>query len=338
MLVIGNQTVRDVLDDREPDILDAVRRAYVTHAAHDTSLPHSVFLRFPDVPQNRIIGLPAYLGGTSPVAGMKWISSFPGNIAAGLERASAAIVLNSLSTGHPQALIEASVISARRTAASAALAVGALTDAAAHTGVSLVGSGVINGEVLRFLRVVAPGLRSVRLFDLDRARAAAFARTHAADLEVTYAESLDEALAAHPLVSFATTAAVPHTGLAACRPGTLVLHLSLRDVTPESLLDAVNVVDDPDHVCRADTSPHLAEQLVGHRDFITTSIGEVLAAAGRYEPDRERVTVFSPFGLGVLDLALAELVHNTAVRDGLGVRMNDFLPVPARETAARPAG
>ncbi|MCX5202692.1 2,3-diaminopropionate biosynthesis protein SbnB [Streptomyces sp. NBC_00237] len=333
MLVIGNKTVRDVLDGREPDVLGAVRRAYVAHAQQDTSLPHSVFLRFPDAPQNRIIGLPAYLGGTSPVAGMKWISSFPGNIAAGLERASAAIILNSLDTGHPQALIEASVISARRTAASAALAVDALTEAAAHTGVSLVGSGVINGEVLRFLRVVAPGLRSVCLFDLDRARATAFAQTHAADLDVTYAGSLDEALAAHPLVSFATTAAVPHTGLTACRPGTLVLHLSLRDLTPESLLDAVNVVDDPDHVCRAATSPHLAEQLTGDRDFIATSIGEVLAADGRHEPDKERVTVFSPFGLGILDLALAELVHETALREDLGVRLSDFLPVPEQESA-----
>ncbi|MGW5066100.1 2,3-diaminopropionate biosynthesis protein SbnB, partial [Streptomyces cyaneofuscatus] len=104
MLTIGNADVRRLLDDREREVLDAVREAYLLHAAEDTSLPHSVFLRFPDDPGNRIIGLPAYLGGAEPLAGMKWIASFPGNVAEGLERASAAIIVNSMRTGRPVAL------------------------------------------------------------------------------------------------------------------------------------------------------------------------------------------------------------------------------------------
>ncbi|MCD9904107.1 hypothetical protein LUR56_36880 [Streptomyces sp. MT29] len=98
MLTIGNGDVRRLLDDREREVLNAVREAYLLHAAEDTSLPHSVFLRFPDDPGNRIIGLPAYLGGAEPLAGMKWIASFPGNVAEGLERASAAIIVNSMRT------------------------------------------------------------------------------------------------------------------------------------------------------------------------------------------------------------------------------------------------
>lgn len=326
MLVIGNKAVKNALDGREDEVLAAVRQAYLAHAADDTSLPHSVFLRFPDAPKNRIIGLPAYLGGEHQVAGMKWISSFPDNVGAGLERASAALILNSLATGHPEALIEASTISARRTAASAALAASVLPGVEPEQGVTLVGCGVINAEVLRFLRVVAPELRSVCLFDLDRARATAFAEAHAPDLEVSYADSIEQALAANGLICFATTAAVPHVGLAHCRPGSLVLHLSLRDLDPRALLESVNVVDDADHVCRAETSLHLAEQLVGHREFIAAPLGEILAT-GRPRPrDPQRVTVFSPFGLGILDLALAHLVREVAQADGTAVRLADFLP------------
>jgi len=44
-----------------------------------------------------------------------------------------------------------------------------------------------------------------------------------------------------------------------------VLHLSLRDIRPDALLEGVNVVDDADHVCREATSVDLAARLA---DFV----------------------------------------------------------------------
>ncbi|MEU2065009.1 2,3-diaminopropionate biosynthesis protein SbnB [Streptomyces sp. NPDC013455] len=331
MLILGSGEVHQVLDGAEAEVLAAVRRAYLLHDRGRTALPHSVFLRFPEDPRNRIIGLPAYLGEDAPVAGIKWIASFPGNTASGLERASAAMILNSMATGQPETLLEGSVISARRTAASAALAASALGSSVPETGVSLIGCGVIGFEILAYLRAVLPGLATVTLFDLDRSRADAFAARCQArwpGLRTEVAGNAEGALAAHRLVCLATTAAAPHLTTDACRPGTLVLHVSLRDLTPESILSAVNVVDDADHVCRESTSLHLAEQLSGSRDFITTSIGSVLNAAEPFRRPGDRVTVFSPFGLGTLDLALADLVRRRAEPLGLGTWVPDFLPAP----------
>lgn len=332
MIVIRHADVESILNGREADNVRTVAEAYRLHAAGQTAVPHSVFLRFPGHDRDRIIGLPAYRGGDRPVAGMKWISSFPANIESGLRRASAAILLNSLATGHPEALVEGSVISAMRTAASAALAAELLTRDARPTGVALIGCGVINQEILRHLRAVLPELTEVTLFDQARPRAEEFAGLLTADapgLRVAYADTLDEALGAHPLISFATTAGVPHTGLDAVRPGSLVLHVSLRDLHPEALLGAHNIVDDADHVCRERTSPHLAEQLTGNRDFIDASIGELLNGDREFVRVPGRTTVFSPFGLGVLDMALAAAVHDEAAAKGLGVRVDGFLPPPA---------
>ena len=295
-----------------------------------SAVPHSVFLRFPGGSPNRVIALPAYLDGEDAVAGVKWIASFPGNPARGLERASAVIILNSLTTGYPEAVIEASVISAKRTAASAVLAARVL--AGAPEGLTLIGCGVINSQVLRFAIAVLPSITRVTLFDQDPGRAAALAQRAAGwrcDVAVAVAADRDTALAAHEVISIATTAARPHMDLNACRAGSTVLHISLRDLTPETILASRNVVDDADHVCREQTSVHLAEQLAGDRAFIDASLGGLLTGREELRRDPAATVIFSPFGLGILDVSVARLVCAWAASRGTGVRVPDFIPVPA---------
>ncbi|WP_406394287.1 2,3-diaminopropionate biosynthesis protein SbnB [Streptomyces sp. NBC_00887] len=331
MLIIKHGEVAGLLAGREKEVIDLVAEAYKRHDEGRTVLPHSVFLRFPDRPRDRIIGLPGYLGGDTEVAGMKWISSFPGNVAAGLQRASAAVLLNSLETGHPEALIEGSLISAMRTAASAALGARMLLGGRRPSGITLIGTGVINREVLRFLAAELPGLDSLAVHDTDMERAKRFTADHARLLpgaKIRHCATLDEALGAHDLVSFATTSASPYTGLDACPPGTVVLHISLRDLTVPAVLGAHNIVDDPDHVCREQTSPHLAEQHTGGRDFVDASIGALLRGTARLEPEVGKPLVYSPFGLGVLDLALAGFVRDEARKGGIGTRIDGFVPAP----------
>ena len=120
--VIGGAQVQQVLHGREHQIAELIEAAYRLHSAGDSVNPPSYFLRFPDRPSSRIIALPALIGGQYRVDGRKWISSFPGNVAAGIPRASAVLILNDHDTGYPFACLEGSIISATRTAALAASA------------------------------------------------------------------------------------------------------------------------------------------------------------------------------------------------------------------------
>ena len=110
--VVPGAQVQQALRGREKQVVELVEATYLVHAAGDTVNPPSYFLRFPDRPSARIIALPASIGGDARVHGVKWISSFPDNVAAGIPRASAVLVLNDHATGYPFACLEASVVSA----------------------------------------------------------------------------------------------------------------------------------------------------------------------------------------------------------------------------------
>lgn len=332
ILILKGREVQELLAGREAEMMEAVRRAYVAHGAGHSSLPHSVFLRFPGESRNRIIALPAYLGGEFGVAGVKWVSSFPANVERGIDRASAVVILNSTETGQPEAIVEGSVISAKRTAASAALAARSLRAGRPTERAGVLGCGLINFEVVRFLLSALPGIGGLDVFDLDARRAATFKEKCEAAFGLTDVRIVGDAralLGDSQLISMATTAVEPHISeLSACRPGAAILHVSLRDLTPEAILGCDNVVDDVDHVCRAQTSVHLAEQLTGGRDFIRCTLADILRGAAAPTAGDERPTVFSPFGIGVLDLAIGKLVLDLSAERGPGMRLEDFFPEP----------
>ncbi|MEN3584000.1 2,3-diaminopropionate biosynthesis protein SbnB [Streptomyces sp. ZYX-F-203] len=335
MRILNRDDVEAALKGRESAVLEAVRTAYLLHGEGRSRVPFSGFLRPPEPTGSRVISLPAYLGGPEPVMGLKWISSFPGNVDRGLQRASSVQVLNDLATGYPVALLEASRISASRTAASAALAGAALLGEREARTAALVGCGTINQRVMTFLAVTHPDLETVLLQDVVPERAEVLAaqlrRTHPG---ISFRTGDVSAALRAATVSVATTDSTYWLDPAAHpdRPeGQVILHLSLRDLAAESVLASHNVVDDIDHAVREQTSLHRAEQLCGSRDFVRTEIASVLE--GAVTPPTGGTIVFSPFGLGVLDLAVARSVLDHAVREGLGVEVDGFAPGPHRVTS-----
>lgn len=323
--VTGGVAAREIIAGSRPQIVETVRAAYLTHEAGATVNPDSYFLRFPDKPDSRIIALPAQLGGERSTVGIKWISSFPGNITRGVPRASAVLVLNDAETGYPYALLEASQISAARTAASAVLAAEVLGGKRLAERLVVVGAGIIARNVLEFLADQDWTIGSVAVHDREPRYAAALAEHVTAEL------GYPATTVAHPtadlrpsdVVLLTTTAAEPHiVDPATFAPGQLVLNISLRDLGPELVVGAANVLDDMEHCLKAGTSPHLAEQRYGHRDFITGTLAQVIN--GTVEVPTDRPVIFSPFGLGVLDLAVGDLVHRAAGAAGRSLDVPDF--------------
>ena len=317
--VVSGAQVQQALQGRERQIVGLVEQTYRLHGAGASVNPPSYFLRFPDRPTSRIIALPASLGGPSPVDGLKWISSFPGNVARGVPRASAVLILNDHETGYPFACMESSIISATRTAASAALAADRLSRGRTRPRrIGFFGVGLIARYVHTFLVGTGWEFDEVGVHDLSADSVTGFrAYLERADTGARIAvhDTAETLVRSSDLLVFATVAATPHVhDVAWFDHGPLVLHVSLRDLAPEVLLAATNVVDDVEHCLKADTSPHLVEQRTGGRDFLAGTLDDVLT--GRVSMPRDGTVIFSPFGLGVLDLAVGEFVYDEMVRAG----------------------
>ena len=327
--VVPGAQVQQALRGREKQVVELVEATYRLHGAGDSVNPPSYFLRFPDRPSARIIALPASVGGDVRVDGIKWISSFPDNVAAGIPRASAVLVLNDHDTGYPFACMEASVISATRTAASAAAAADWLSrgrSGGRPTRVGFIGTGLIARYVHTYLAGTGWSFDEVGVHDLSADSAAGFRgylEQSGTSGRLTVHPTAEELIRSSDLVVFATIAAEPYIGdVSWFDHAPLVLHVSLRDLAPEVLLASTNVVDDVEHCLKANTSPHLVEQLTGNRDFLLGTLADVMA--GRVTVPEDRPVVFSPFGLGVLDLAVGKAVYDEIVAAGELNVVEDF--------------
>jgi ornithine cyclodeaminase/alanine dehydrogenase-like protein (mu-crystallin family) len=149
------------------EAIERVRDAFVRHASGEWEMPAKVYLQSP--PNGDFRAMPARGSG---LAILKWVTSFPGNPAAGLPVVQGVICVSSSEDGRPLALVDARAVTALRTGAVAAVAAQELAreDAAS---VGIIGCGLHGAWAGRCLAAAeyAPGV----CFDPDPDRAGALA-------------------------------------------------------------------------------------------------------------------------------------------------------------------
>jgi ornithine cyclodeaminase/alanine dehydrogenase-like protein (mu-crystallin family) len=295
-----------------------VEATYRLHGAGDSVNPPSFFLRFPDRPSSRIIALPASLGGPLRVDGLKWISSFPGNTGSGLPRASAVLILNDPDTGYPYACLESSVISATRTASSAALAADRLSQHRTRPlRVGFVGTGLIARYIHTHLRATGWEFEETGVYDLSADSAEGF-RAIWSGRGRRGASRCTTRPKACPLQRPAGLR--DGRRLAACARSGVVRPPSAgpaRVVAGPRSRDPAGVGQLRGRRGALSEGRHLAASgrtATGGREFIDGTLDDVLT--GRVSVPTDRTVVFSPFGLGVLDLAVGRFVHDEVARRG----------------------
>jgi N-[(2S)-2-amino-2-carboxyethyl]-L-glutamate dehydrogenase len=189
----------------------------------------------------------------------------------------------------------------------------------------VIGTGLIARATFDWLLFRSWKFQKVSLYDLDTNEAARFSSWLRSehDVRAEIKERVEDAVSGASLVLFTTTAPEPHIAdeeLLEHSP--TILHLSLRDIGVKLVLASQNIVDDVDHCLKARTSLHLAEMATGNRNFVSGTLVDVMEK--RVKMDRDRARIFSPFGLGVLDIALGNLVFEAALSSKAALPIPDF--------------
>ena len=306
--------------------VDAVRHALTLHAQGEIVQPLKPYLRWGGEGghiADRIIAMPAYLGGETPVAGLKWIGSKHDNPSRrNLPRASALTLLNDAETHYPLAIMEGSLMSGMRTAAVTAIAASYLARSDVRH-VTCIGCGFIAQMHLRTLVEQFPSITTVHLFDLDPAAAERLRSelsTRFPEVEYRIAATAELAVRAGDIVITCTVTDRPYLRFDWLQPGTFLSNISLMDVHKEVFLKVDKVVvDDWDQCNREKKVVHqLVQEGLFSRAQLHAELGEIVIGRrpGRESPDE--IILLNPMGMAIEDVACAQAIYRQALAAGAG--------------------
>ncbi|NQU09689.1 ornithine cyclodeaminase family protein, partial [bacterium] len=259
------------------------------------------------------------------VAGLKWVSGYPPNVAKGLPYITGLLVLNDAETGIPIAVMDCAWITAMRTGASVGVAAKYL--ARRDTRVAgVIGCGVQARTSLMALVEALPALRAVQCHDLYPAATERFITDMSArfgQLEfracptpAAMIDGADVVVSAIPIV----TQPQPPLVAGQLRAGGLAVSLDYDSAWTSAAMRECDKFCSDDVAQLLGTKAH-GVYFAGIPDTIYADLGELAAGAkpGR-ENDRERVFAMN-MGIAVDDLVTARLVYQRARANGVGAQL-----------------
>lgn len=304
------------------DAIAVMRQALTMLAQGDAILPLRSMLALPG--GTSALGLmPSYLGGLG-IVGVKAITAFPSNLGSGYDTHQGVVLIFDTERGLLRAIVDATSITAIRTAAVSAVATDLLARPDAGD-LAIIGAGTQAHTHLRAMHSVRR-LRRVRVYSLPARTARDFAARESAlyDLPIEFAATAEAAVAEADLICTATTAAEPVLAGAWLAPGT---HINaVGAYTPSTReLDTAAVVRSRLYVDRREAALSEAgdflipksEGAVGD-EHIVAEIGEVLLGKAPARGSADEVTLFKALGIAIEDLAAANYVYEKARQRGLG--------------------
>ena len=315
-LVLTQADVRSLAE--MASAITAIEDAFEAHGRNETQMPSKVYLDLPEF-DGDFRAMPAYFGNS---AGVKWVNAHPCNPERhGLPSVLGMYILSDPASALPLAVMDATLLTAIRTGAAAAVASKYLARPDSRS-VGFVGSGVQARTLLAALQVVFEDLAIVAT-DVSAAAAEEFA----AESGGTVGDLA--AAAACDIVCTATPVREPIVRREWIKSGCHINAMGAdahgkQELAPQILLDAKVVIDDWDQACGSGEVNVPLGTGAMTRDHIHAALGEIVAGLKPGRESADEITVFDSTGLAVQDVALARLIFELARKNDVGLEV-DFI-------------
>jgi ornithine cyclodeaminase len=322
MLYLNETNLNEIGIDWEKTV-DVIENTVKCLDEGDFAQPIKPYLRYRDL-KNRIIAMPAFVGGNINISGIKWIASFPENINKGIPRAHSVVILNNADTGQPVAVINTALLSIIRTASVSGLLMKYYDKARnlKEFNLGIIGWGPIGKKHFNlFMNLYGDRIAKVFLYDIRPI-------VNLEDIDQQYRDKVfvvNNWQQAYDDADVFITCTVSSERYINKKPkdGSLQLNVSLRDYTTE-FFDYVKdtiVVDDWEEVCRENTDIELMYKEKGLEKDAVKSINDVVCRNYLGEIDNAQAIMFNPMGMGVFDMAIGEYYLEQAQGKRVGTEL-----------------
>jgi ornithine cyclodeaminase len=324
---------------RDVDTVAAVREALRAHGTGRAILPAEACLRWvaPSGAPARSLSMPGYVGGKINHPGAKIINANATNPDRGIPRASGVTLIFDSETARVVCIMDATYISAMRTASVTVLAAELLGGRPLRRA-AVLGAGELGAAHVELLKERLGDLETIDVFDIVHERAVALCSDRARSatdrmVRLRPADSARDAIETAQLVVTTTTTTEGYIRHQWLRPGALVVNVSLDDVCAEAVLAVDHLIVDDWQLIRQDDRRLLGRlyrenRLVGPGEVpasgaraVDASLGDVVC--GRYNRPRspDHTVIVNPFGMAIEDILIADRVYDVARRRRIGVEL-----------------
>ena len=320
-LILGHSDVKQLLNVK--DCITVMEEMFRTLAAGNVLLPLRQVVFQPEV-NGALASMPSYLG--QPKAfGAKIITYFMKNTNTRFDSHQGAILLFETENGRLLGIMDASSITAIRTAAVSGLATRLLANEDAQT-LAILGSGTEAATHLAAMMAVRK-ITNVLVWSRNIEHALKFIRQHGnshPEIKMKISESVRGAVSNADIVCTVTSATEPILAGDWIKQGTHINAVGSSTPTAREL-DTSAVIKSRFFVDRRESTLREAgdfliprkEGLIGD-SHILGEIGDILTGrvAGRIR--KEDVTLFMSLGIATEDVAVAQSLYTKAVSQGSG--------------------
>jgi ornithine cyclodeaminase len=287
---------------------------------NDFVQPIKPYLRYGNQ-KNRIIAMPAFVGGKFNISGIKWIASFPDNINKEIPRAHSVVILNNADTGEPVSIINTPLLSIIRTASVSGLIMKYYNEARKldKFNLGIIGWGPIGKHHFKlFTELYGDKIEKIYLYDKRP-----IIKKNEIDFKdkgrIIITDNWEEAYKDSDVFITCTVSDDRYINLKP-KEGSLQLNISLRDYKIDVfdfVKDAI-IVDDWDEVCRENTDIEFMHKEVGLSKEEVKTINDVVCHNYIENIKRKQCVMFNPMGMGVFDIAIGNYYFLNAKSNNIG--------------------
>jgi alanine dehydrogenase len=325
VLLLSEQEATELLSIEE--VMVAVENVFREKALGYAQMPPKVYLDFAKY-NGDVRAMPAYLERLD-VASVKIVNSHPDNPRKfGLPTVSATVVLLDPRNGALLALMAGNSITAMRTAAAGGIAAKYLANKDSATA-GFVGAGVQAKAQLQALLLVFPDLEEIRVCDIARKAAEAFASEakNRAAARVVVVGGEEEAVRGADIVVTTTPSKKPLVFDAWVSEGThfncIGADAPLKEELDLAILKRAKiVVDDLEQAAHSgEINVPVSQGVLSEKD-VWAEFGDLVAGTKPARTSKDEITVFDSTGLAIQDAATLELVYKKALSQRTGCFIN----------------